>query len=131
MEKVAELDLEESVETAGTNWEFSGTANGPAWTNRQTNHRLIIDESDTDGFSFRVRLNHTSQARPWWTVTEVGDFTAELIPIVEWVVSAPDDDFYTRELVATMLDPFWDQDDTPRQQDAVSGADEDTSSPPV
>lgn len=105
MDELATLQFADAVSTEGTNWEFIGSPTHPSWENSETDHILAIFPAET-GYDFRLCLNHRQQLRPWWTVTEL-DFAAELIPIVEWVLSTADEDLFHRELVAVLLEPFW------------------------
>lgn len=108
-ERLADLDFEASVSTGGTNWTFISKPTHPTWENEQTGHRLLIEPAESS-FDYRLRLNHESQARPFWTVTEL-DFAPELIPLVEWVLSAPEADLFNREAVCYLTEPFWEQQD--------------------
>lgn len=111
-ERLGDLDFAEAVSTEGTNWTFASKSTHPSWKNEQTGHRLLIEPADSS-FDYRLTLNHESQARPFWTVTEL-DFAPELIPLVEWVLSAPEDTLFNREAVCYLTEPFWDRQDGDR-----------------
>lgn len=99
-------NIDTEVSTDGTNWKFIGTESHPSWKNTETSHILIVDESKSSTFAYRIRLNHKLQAQPWWTITEESE-DSELTLLVEWILSTPETILRNREQLSMILEPFW------------------------
>jgi len=108
MDEIEALNFPDEIDTRGTNWEFIGEKTAPSWLNKSTNHCLIIEYSDSED-EYSVKINHESQAQAWWVLSQVS-FAAELIPLIEWLLSTPESVLYNRNGIMEALELFWEED---------------------
>jgi hypothetical protein len=115
MDPLTTIRLNHTVETTGTNWEFDGTPECPQWLNNNTGHTLLVvaETEVTDCFS--LHLSHTMLTDEEWKVAEA-DFAGELIPLTEWILSAPEEALFDEELASVIVAPFWDTPTPPQKK---------------
>jgi hypothetical protein len=107
MDSVTAIKLNHTVETTGTNWDFDGCPENPQWGNTETDHKLVVTPQDTMSDTYSVHLSHPSLIEGSWEIAEA-DFAGELIPLVEWILSAPEDTLTHEETASLIVAPFWD-----------------------
>lgn len=108
MEAVPDLEASEAVSTEATNWEFVGSDEHPSWKNKETEHILLIDDAESAKYTYRIRLQHKDQCKPWWTLTEEND-TNRVLRIIEWVLSAPESQLENREAASILPEKVWNE----------------------
>lgn len=107
MDSVTAIKLNHTVETAGTNWDFDGCPENPQWVNKKTNHTLVVTPHDHTSGTYAVHLSHPSLIDGSWQIAEA-EFAGELIPLIEWILSAPEDALMHEDSASLIVSPFWD-----------------------